>query len=71
MVVAADPPAAVVVVAPLPGAPLPGAVVVGAVVVVVVVVVGRTKGVVSPVSVAWVAVGVAERLVQLRAANQL
>ena len=36
-----------------------------------VVVVGPTKGEVSPFSDAWVAVGVAERLVQLCAAFQL
>jgi hypothetical protein len=67
VVVVVDPPVAVVVVAPFAGAVVA---VVGAIVVVVVVV-GRTKGVVSPLSEAWVAVGVNERLVQLRAANQL
>ena len=39
--------------------------------VVVVVVVGATKGDVSPFSEAWLAVGVAERFVQLCAAFQL
>jgi hypothetical protein len=43
----------------------------GAVVVVVVVVGGVTNGVVSPRSVAWLAVGVADRFVELCAAFQL
>jgi hypothetical protein len=60
--------ALVVVVVDFDGEPL--VVVVGAVVVVVVVV-GATKGEVSPLSEAWLLVGVAERLVQLRAASQL
>ena len=45
--------------------PGPGAVVV------VVVGVGATNGIVSPLSEAWLVVGVADRFVQLRAAFQL
>jgi hypothetical protein len=73
VVVVADPrAAAVVVVAPFTAVVVVVAPFAGAVVgTVVVVVVGSTKGVVSPLSEAWVAVGVAERFVQLRAASQL
>jgi hypothetical protein len=45
-------------------------VVVAAGAVVVVVVVGTTKGFVSPLAEAWLMVGVADKLVQLRAASQ-